>query len=81
MLKKLSREEYEKRLEYWERHRRKWYVLYFYLGVGICFLLYYTKPYGFDPGTSLFWGALYGIGIPLATMGVLGFIHEKLIGL
>jgi hypothetical protein len=69
------------RLEYWEKTRRKWYNLYFFLGVGVNLLLYFTKPYGFDPSGSLFWGAFYGIAIPLMTMFVFTYIHKKAIGL
>lgn len=69
------------RLEYWERTRRKWYNIYFFSGVGINFLLYLTKPYGFDPSGSIFWGAFYGLAIPLTTMFVCVYIHKKTIGL
>jgi len=65
----------------WERNKRKWYNFYFFSGVGINFILYYTKPYGFDPSHSIFWGSLYGIAVPLATMLVGAYIHEKMIGL
>ncbi|MEJ5349483.1 MAG: hypothetical protein WHS46_12440 [Desulfosoma sp.] len=68
------------RLERWERHRRRWYLLYFYVGVGVNLLLYFTKPYGFDPSGSLFWGSFYGIGIPLCTMFLGVSIHRKLLG-
>ncbi len=68
------------RLESWERNIRKWYVLYFYVGIGINFLLYFTKPWGFDPSGSIFWGSFYGIGIPLTTMFLCVHIHKKIAG-
>ncbi len=77
----ISREEREKRLKYWERTRRRWYQLYLFVGVGVNFLLYFTKPYGFDPSKSIFWGSFFGLGIPLATMFLLSYIHQKLLGL
>lgn len=70
-----------KKIERWERHRRKWLLLYFYVGVGINLLLYYTKPYGFDPSGSLFWGLFYGIGVPLCTMYCGEYIHKKILGI
>lgn len=73
--------EKKSKLEKWERNKRKWYNLYLFIGVGINFILYFTKPYGFDPGKSIFWGSFFGLGIPLATMLVLAYIHEKLISL
>jgi len=68
------------KLERWDRHRRRWYLFYFYVGVGINLLLYFTKPYGFDPSGSLFWGSFYGLGIPLSTMLLGVWIHRKLLG-
>ena len=65
----------------WARNRRKWYNFYLFLGVGVCLLLHFTKPYGFDPSGSIAWGAFFGLGIPLATMFLGTFIHEKVIGL
>ena len=65
----------------WIRNRRKWYNFYLFLGVGINFLLYFTKPYGFDPSGSILWGALFGLGIPLCTMGIGTFVHQKMMGL
>ena len=65
----------------WVRNRRKWYNFYLFLGVGINLLLYFTKPYGFDPSNSIAWGAFFGLGIPLGTMFLGTFIHEKLLGL
>lgn len=69
----------QEKIESWHLNRRKWYNIYFFVGVGINFLLYFTKPYGFDPSTSIFWGSLFGIAIPLATMFAGVFIHEKII--
>lgn len=69
------------RLEYWETNRRKWYNIYFFVGVGINVLLYFTKPYGFDPSGSIFWGSFFGLAIPLTTMFLLSAIHKKVIGL
>ena len=77
----LSEEEKRKRLDYWDRSRRKWYHIYLFTGVGINFLLYYTKPLGFDPSGSIFWGAFFGLGIPLATMFALSYVHQKFLGL
>jgi hypothetical protein len=59
------------RLEYWSNSRRKWFNL----------LLYFTKPYGFDPSGSIFWGAFIGLAIPLTTMFLFSYIHKKMIGL
>ncbi|MEJ5300708.1 MAG: hypothetical protein WHS38_06945 [Thermodesulforhabdaceae bacterium] len=70
-----------RRQKHWERNWRKWYLLYFYLGVGFNFILYFTKPYGFDPGRSLFLGCLFGIGVPICTMFLGGIIHRRLWGL
>ncbi len=70
----------QKKIEDWHLKRRKWYQIYFFAGVGINFLLYFTKPYGFDPSGSIFWGSFFGIAIPLATMFAGVFIHEKIIG-
>jgi hypothetical protein len=69
------------RQEKWMRNRRKWYNIYLFAGVGINFILYFTKPYGFNPSNSLFWGSLFGLGIPISTMLVCGYIHQKLMGL
>ncbi len=69
------------RLEYWEKSRRWWYNLYLFVGVGINLLLYFTKPYGFDPSGSLFWGSFFGLAIPLATMFLGTYIHKKVIGI
>ncbi len=77
----LSSEQKQARLEKFDRNRRKWYNFYFFMGVGINFILYFTKPYGFDPGGSIFWGSLYGIGIPLCTMFLCVNIHEKILSL
>ena len=65
----------------WIRNRRKWYNFYLFLGVGINFLLYFTKPYGFDPSGNIAWGALFGLCIPLVVMFLGTYIHEKIIGL
>lgn len=73
--------EEDPRLVYWERHRRKWYMVYFYAGIGVNLLLYFTKPWGFDPSGSIVWGSFFGLAIPLTTMGVGAWIHKKIIGL
>ena len=73
--------EEDPRLIYWERHRRKWYMVYFYAGIGVNLLLYFTKPLGFDPSGSILWGAFFGLAIPLTTMGIGAWIHKKMIGL
>lgn len=69
------------RLEYWDKNRRKWYNVYFFAGIGINLILYFTKPYGFDPSGSMFWGAFVGLAIPLTTMFLFSYIHKKAIGL
>ncbi|MBF0211349.1 MAG: hypothetical protein HQK68_10740 [Desulfamplus sp.] len=76
-----TQNDFEKRLERWDRNRRKWYHLYLFVGVGINFLIYFTKPWGFDPGVSILWGSLFGLAIPLSTMFLLSYIHQKLLGL
>lgn len=69
------------RMDYWIRSRRKWYNIYFFVGIGINLLLYFTKPYGFDPSGSIMFGAFVGLAIPLSTMLLLSYIHKKMIGL
>ena len=69
------------RLEYWDKSRRKWYNIYFFTGVGINLILYFTKPYGFDPGGSVLWGSFFGLAIPLTSMFLFSYIHKKMIGL
>jgi len=58
----------------WERAYRKsrWYTFYFLVGVGINFLLYLA---GLDLSRQIFWGALVGIGVPLASMFLLTEVH------
>lgn len=68
-------------LEYWEKSRRKWYNIYFFSGIGINFIIYFTKPGGFDPSGSIFLGSLLGLGIPITTMFLFTYIHKKVIGL
>ena len=70
----------QERIELWMQNRRKWYHIYFFSGIGINFLLYFTKPFGFDPSGSVFWGSFYGLAIPLLTMFAGVYIHEKIIG-
>ena len=70
----------QEKFEAWQLNRRKWYHIYFFMGVGINFLLYFTKPYGFDPSGSVVWGSFFGLVIPLSTMFIGVFIHEKIIG-
>ena len=65
----------------WERNRRKWYHFYLFAGVGVNFLIYATKPYGFDPSGSIVWGAGFGLGIPLGVMFLGTWLHEKALGL
>jgi hypothetical protein len=69
------------RLDYWMRTRRKWYNVYFFTGIGINLLLYFTKPFGFDPSGSIFWGSFIGLAIPMSTMFLFVYIHKKMIGL
>lgn len=73
-------EETRERLLRWEARKRMWYMIYLFIGVGINFVLYFTKPYGFDPGRSILWGNVFGLGIPLATMFLLSYLHQKLLG-
>lgn len=68
------------RLIRWENRKRMWYITYLLIGVGINFILYFTKPYGFDPGKSILWGNVFGIGIPLLTMFGLSYLHQKVLG-
>ncbi|MCP4747379.1 MAG: hypothetical protein GY874_14750 [Desulfobacteraceae bacterium] len=65
----------------WIENRRKWYHFYLFLGVGINFLLYFTKPGGFDPSENVLQGALFGFGIPMACMLMGTWIHQKVLGL
>ena len=69
------------RLEYWGKSRRKWYNIYFFTGVGINLILYFTKPFGFDPGVSILLGSFFGLAIPLTSMFLFSYIHRKMIGL
>ena len=69
------------RLEKWERQKRFWYNFYLFAGVGINFLIYFTKPYGFDPSGNVALGASVGLGVPLLTMFVGTFLHQKALGL
>ncbi|MEA1968171.1 MAG: hypothetical protein U9N77_08125 [Thermodesulfobacteriota bacterium] len=73
--------EKKKKLEHWGQNRRKWYNLYFFAGIGVNFLLYFTKPGGFDPSNSIVWGCFYGLAIPMATLFICVAIHKKIIGL
>jgi len=77
----LKEDELEKNIEYWKKNQKKWYHIYFFAGIGINFILYFTKPGGFDPSGSILWGSIFGIGIPLATMLVCAYIHQKMLGL
>ncbi|MFH1155628.1 MAG: hypothetical protein V1793_17620 [Pseudomonadota bacterium] len=69
------------RIEHWEKTRRFWYHVYLFVGVGINFIIYFTKPYGFDPSTNVTLGATVGFGIPIVTMLIGAYIHQKAIGL
>ncbi len=79
--KMTTEKERNQRLINWEKNKRRWYNTYLFAGVGINFFLYYTKPYGFDPSGSIFWGSLFGLGIPLVTMFGLSYLHQKFLGL
>ena len=70
----------QEKIQAWHLNRRKWYHIYFFSGVGLNFLLYFTKPYGFDPSGSVLWGSVFGLAIPLATMFIGVYIHERIIG-
>jgi hypothetical protein len=56
-------------------------TIFFFAGIGINLLLYFTKPSGFDPSGSIFWGSFIGLAIPMTTMFVFVYIHKKMIGL
>lgn len=71
----------EEKLARWLRFQRMWYNFYLFVGVGINFVIYFTKPYGLDPGQDIFWGALIGAGIPIGTMLLGTAIHKKVIGI
>jgi hypothetical protein len=73
--------ENEEKLARWERRQRMWYNFYLFVGVGINFVIYFTKPYGLDPGRDIFWGVLIGTMIPIGTMLLGTTIHKKVIGL
>ena len=77
----MKEEERNVRLEYWNNSRRKWYNIYFFSGIGINLLLYFTKPFGFYPSGSIFWGSFIGLAIPLTTMFLFSYIHKKMLGL
>ena len=68
-------------MEKWERSKRFWYNFYLFMGVGINFVIYFAKPYGFDPSNNVALGASVGLGIPLLSMFVGVYIHQKVIGL
>jgi hypothetical protein len=70
----------EKRAKF-ERQKRFWYNFYLFVGVGICFIIHFTKPFGIDPGQSIPVGATVGLLIPLATMFLGSFIHQKVLGI
>ncbi|MDM8524645.1 hypothetical protein QUF80_14850 [Desulfococcaceae bacterium HSG8] len=76
-----NQENVNPRLIRWEKKKRMWYNIYLFIGVGINFLIYFTKPYGIDPGRSIFWGSFVGLGIPLLSIFVLSYIHQKLLSL
>lgn len=80
-VKKNSEKSQASRLEKWERTRRFWYNFYLFAGVGVNFLIYFTKPYGFDPGVNVPLGAAVGLGIPLGTMFLGTYIHQKVLGI
>ncbi len=71
----------DSRIESWERTKRFWYNFYLFVGVGINFLIYFTKPWGLDPGTNVALGASLGLGIPLAAMFVGTYLHQKVLGI
>ncbi len=66
------------RMAKWERTKRFWYNFYLFVGIGVNFLIYFTKPYGFDPSNNVPLGATVGLGIPLLVMVVGVFIHKKI---
>lgn len=76
-----TEKERNERLQNWEKNKRRWYNIYLFTGIGINFLLYFIKPYGFDPSGSIFWGSFFGLGIPLATIFSLSYLHQKLLAL
>ncbi len=76
-----KQEKLNKRRAYFVRYRRFWYFLYYFLGGGISFYIYFTKPFGFDPSGNILLGAAVGLAIPLGTMMICVAIHEKFLGL
>lgn len=62
----------------WERAYRKsrFYTLYFMVGVGINFLLYYA---GLDLSRNILLGAAFGLAVPLASMFSLTELHFYLL--
>lgn len=70
----------EKTSNLWELGRM-WYMIYLFAGVGINFVIHFTQPFGIIPGKSILWGSLLGLSIPLATMFIFSYVHQKLLQL
>lgn len=62
---------------YWERayRKRRFYTLYFMVGVGINFLLYFA---GLDLSRNILMGGIVGLAVPLASMFGLTELHSYL---
>jgi len=62
----------------WERAYRKsrWYLPYFFVGVGINFLLYFA---GLDLSRNILLGSLVGLAVPMTTMLLLTELHFYLL--
>ncbi|MFZ5646454.1 MAG: hypothetical protein ACOY30_02430 [Bacillota bacterium] len=62
----------------WEKAYRKskLHIPYFLFGIGVNFLLYFA---GLDLSRDIFWGALIGLAIPMASMFILSELHYRLL--
>ncbi|HSW36002.1 MAG TPA: hypothetical protein VLH18_05295 [Candidatus Limnocylindrales bacterium] len=62
----------------WQRasQKRPWYIFYFFLGIGINFLMYFA---GLDLSRNIFLGALVGMGVPLSSMFLFTVVHFYLL--
>ncbi|MCP4161407.1 MAG: hypothetical protein GY760_15140 [Deltaproteobacteria bacterium] len=75
----MKKQDVEKKLANFEQKKRFWYNFYLFVGVGICFIIHFTKPFGIDPGQSIPVGATVGLLIPLATMFIGSYLHQKVL--
>ncbi len=63
--------------QHWQKYmkKRRLYIPYFLVGIGINLLLYRA---GLDLSRDLLWGPIAGLGIPMATMLALTELHYRL---